>query len=268
MNAPVDYNDLPGLRWTKLSKLRRSAKAFHEQVDGPAKHFELGTAVHALLLAGPHVPMVVAATMRRDPRSSAWKDFQADHAADIIVTEKDLDLCERMAGAIRKHPVAAAIIDRASERERVITFQRSGIACKCKLDFRGARMFGDIKTTKDPHPRPWGTSVASLGYVHQLAWYRYGYEQEWGHRPDDVYLIAVEKTSPFDVRADVCEHDLLDAADREIERLLVQLAEHERDRHWPGMAPELGSVASYLPPWWSDDDRTEGITLGGEEIDW
>lgn len=263
----ADYNDLPGLRWTRLRKLRTSPKAYREQVDGSAKHFEIGSAVHALLLAGPGVPQVVAATMRRDPRSSAWKDFQAENAGSIILTPADLDLCKRFAGAVRKHKVASEIIDRATEREKAITFTRAGRDCKCMFDLFGPGFFASLKTTRDlSSERMWGASVARLGYVHGEAWYRYGYEQRFTKRPD-VFLIAVEKASPFDVRADVVEHDLLDVADREIDALLEQLAQHERENYWPGVAPKLGSVASYLPEWWADNDATSGFTIGGEEVD-
>jgi hypothetical protein len=259
---PVDYDTLPGLRWTHLARMRRSPKHYREYVAPRTPAMTLGTALHAMV-SGEHKVCAYPGPVRR---GKEWDAFQRAHASDIILTKRELDLVERMGGALLKHSEASSILARVTEREHVLQWERGGRLCKCKLDARGEGLLVEIKSTRDVSDRAFGRQIAQLGYVHQAAYYHSGWVAEWGSHPEHV-VLAVENCSPFDVRVDDVPHELVMVADREIDRLLTRLRECEERDEWPGLRPGRGSIGEIIPDWWISDDEVSSITLDGEAIE-
>lgn len=257
----AEYAALPGLRWSRLSRLRRS-RLHYEAPEGPSTpSLALGSALHALM-AGEKI-VAYPGPVRR---GKAWEDFRDEHeaAGALIVTRGEFDRVERMAGNLLRHPIASSLLERMPHRELVAQWEHGGRWCKARFDASNAREFADLKMTRDVRDRQWGNAISTYGYVHQMGWYRRGFRAAHGRDPEAIYLIAVESTPPFDVRADEIDAGLLTAADRELDRLVEELERPARS--WKGVAPELGSVAAFLPEWWTDDDATAELTLGGESV--
>lgn len=261
----IPYDDLPGLRWTRLSRMRRSPLDYHSAEHKRTDTMSLGVALHAVM-SGEQTVCAYPGPVRR---GKEWETYRDAHRGDIIVTKRELDLVERMGGALLRHAETSAVLDRVTAREVVVQWQRAGRfsrLCKAKIDGVGPGLLVELKSTRDVSDRAFGQQVARLGYLHQAAWYRSGWmATQPGPAPEHV-VIAVENCSPFDVRVDDFDHELLDIADREITRLLERLDECERSGVWPGLAPHRGRIGDYLPDWWADDSQVSAITLDGEDV--
>lgn len=259
---PTSYDELDGLRWTHLARMRRSPKHYREYTPPRTTAMTLGTALHAMV-SGEHQVCAYPGPVRR---GKEWDRFQQEHAGDIILTKRELDLVERMGGALLKHSEASSILARVTGREHVLQWQRDGRLCKCKLDAYGPRLLVEIKSTRDVSGRAFGRQIAQLGYLHQAAFYHSGWMAEWDEHPEHV-ILAVENCSPFDVRVDDVPRELVMVADREIDRLLTRLRECEERDEWPGLAPGRGKLGEIVPEWWISDEEVSAITLDGVEVE-
>ncbi len=264
----IDYDSLPGLRWTDLARMRRSPRHYRYGRTERTTAIALGTALHALM-SGEQQVIAYPGKVRR---GKEWEAFQAQHRGALIMTRREVEIVELMGGALLKHQEASAILERCTKREHVIQWERRGRPCKCKIDgcdlptdgYRGLMV--ELKSTRDVSARAFGQQIARLGYIHQGAWYRDGWSSTYGTEPEHV-IVAVENVAPFDVRVDEMPEVHVRVADGEIERLLDTLERCEAAGEWPGLAPKRGSVADYIPDWWADDSQVEAVTLGGEEIE-
>ena len=146
------------------------------------------------------------------------------------ISQDTADLCERLAGAVREHEVAAALLAEG-QAEGVVRREYGGVSCQIRIDWtHPQRGIVDLKTIDN---LDWFESQArSFRYAHQLAFYRAILAQAAGRTPE-VHVIAVEKQEPFRVGVWRFSEQVLDIAARDnlaaIERLRLCRAQ---DR-WP-----------------------------------
>jgi len=135
----MNYNDMPGLRWSTLkpgldSPLAMQYALANPRPDSAAK--SLGRAVHMLALEGrdpPELPAVCLTPSGALSTSAAAKAALAQLAADGVeaYTPDDIAMAKTLAHLLTLHPVAAETLDLCRHRERAWQATIDGEAVKC-----------------------------------------------------------------------------------------------------------------------------------------
>ena len=265
MSAFIDYVDLPGVNWSRLKHLRRSPLHYRHVLDQGSEDTTsrlVGRALHASALQ-PDVYAAEYIVYDGDRRGKAWTDFQAAHPNASILRRPEADQVAAQVAALHAHAVAGPMLATATHREHAVTWtdEATGIACKGLVDLGGPEWIADLKG--GPRLDLFERWVVREEYHLQLAWYRRGWRAMTGRAPTCM-LIGVERDAPHDVGGFMLDEALLTIADRELDRLLVLLAECRESGRWPGRYPEPHTVAA--PDWMIEPSDIE-IPEGIEEVD-
>lgn len=244
------YRALPGLNWSMLKHLvLGSPLHYRHALDSPDDNTTgrlIGRAVHALVLEGRED----FAVWDGDRRGKAWQEYRDAHAGVDILRATEAATVRAMAEAVLRHPHAVAALE--GQREVSLTWERGGRACKGRLDCLTADGVTDLKST-GPLRMAARTAWAS-GYVHQLAWYRYGADV------DGAYIVGVEAKAPHDVGVWEIDPVALSVADRQIDEALEVLARCEASGVWPGVMPDVEEMT--MPAWADPASGMEEMEIG------
>lgn len=230
--------------------------------------FDLGTAVHALLLE-PHLDLVVKGPA--DRRGNEWKDKKlgADLDGKLLLTSGEYDIAMSMRDAVMQHDVAAEMLQRSgliAEASFFATDPETGLQIKCRPDavHPESGLLVDVKTTKTASPEGFAREVQAYGYDIQAAFYQHVLTlNDIRCRP--MTFICVEKEPPFAV----CVHVLSDSyvahgmrrAEDAIRKIITATRNNSFTTGWP-------SVNVIEPPRWlgldaeaddADDDADDVI---------
>lgn len=249
----AQYLALDAIGSGRLGWLAVSPRHYAHMILQPREETDatrIGTAVHVALLEpdlflstyalepGPEV----APTAVKFRATNAYKSACAEleRAGRIVLKVDEMADVLAMADSIRKHEVAAKLLERAPEREVTGLWDQDGRRCRLRADLLGDGILGDVKTTRSlARFSPW--VISDEGYYRQAGLYSMGLER-LGRPIRHVYFIAVENTAPFDVGVFALEPDALRIGQLEVEQLLARLDECERSGCWPGMFPEVATA--------------------------
>ena len=212
--------------------------------------FAMGSAVHAMVLE-PEKGLVIRGP--EDRRGNKWRDAQlaADLDGQILLTEADYDLAERIAAATRAHPVVARYLADDSfvaEASFFATDSQTGVNIKCRPDgyLQKSGIIFDVKTTRDASPGGFPREIRNYGYDLQAAFYL-RCMREAGRDARAFIFIAVEKEAPYAVCAHSLEPDYLADADMRVTYTLAKIRDAETyDEFTTGWAL-INSIG--LPRW-------------------
>ena len=193
--------------------------------------FDLGTAVHAMLLE-PEKDLIVRGP--EDRRGNKWKDLKlaSDLDGKLLLTESDFDLAQAMAAAVLNHNAASAFFqykDMIAEGSFFVEDPQTGVKLKCRPDgfIPSIGMLFDVKTTQDASPNGFPRDLRKYGYDLQAAFYRRVMRLHTGGDSMEFYFICVEKEAPHAV----CVHTLADEyilqADVKVTQVLHEIANAE-----------------------------------------
>jgi exodeoxyribonuclease VIII len=179
-----------------------------------------------------------------DRRSNAGKAVAAEMEAAGIeaVTASEMEQAMAMAGSVRSHQAAAALLrDGKAEQSFWWDDIPTGLRCKCRPDWYTGTTIVDLKTTTDASPKGFAKSVAQWRYHIQQNHYLAGTFAE------RFVFIAVEKTYPYAVG--VYELDETAALHGEAERRnnLQTIADCRAIGEWPGYGNTIKPLS--LPNW-------------------
>lgn len=246
------------------------------------REFDIGSAAHKLVLgSGPVISVIDARCLQRladratDPKvaklyaetaakgdptgwtTNAAKEArsQAYRTGSIPVLKADFDKVRAMADALRRHPLASALLDRTCGLPEQSLFwddPEFGVPRRARFDWlpdpRGGRVtIADYKTCENASPDAIRKAVGNWAYHIQDATYREGCAA-LGLDDDPAFVfIFQEKEPPYLVNT-----GQLDAAAVQSGRVACRAAiEMFRDCTaadvWPGYGPEIADIS--LPPW-------------------
>ncbi len=253
----ANYHALPHCSNSRLSCLAAScpAKVRYEMDCPPAATpaLLLGSVVHCMVLEPNCVSQRIAVSPRCDKRTKEgkeiWLRWQAANPNKIILNDEQAVQAHAMAQAVKNSPHAAALLERASQREVSAIWQdKTGLTCKARFDALSedpAAAFAlDLKMTIDASPQGFERSLDNYGYARQAAFYLAG-AAKLGLAIEDFVIVAVEKDPPYLVAVHRVSDAALEAATRELRPLIEAYWLAERTGDWKGYEPR----DTDLPGW-------------------
>jgi hypothetical protein len=274
----MNYSDYAKIDAVNASTLKvligKSPRHYRHLLEHPREEtdaLKFGTLVHLAVLEPERFTETFAAiyAVKPDGMSFAskagkeWRDEQ-DAASKIIITAAQERDMAGMCASILANPRACELL--RGETEKVITWidPLTGIACKGRPDSVTVDDdLVDLKSARDIEPGKFARVCLSLGYHVSMAHYRRGLTAN-GRPPRKVYLVAVEKTAPYDVAVYRLSDKWLRLGDDECDRGLMQIRKCREADVWPGIV--TGEMELELPGWVAvDDDDDETVVEVSDE---
>lgn len=251
----ADYQAIPALNWSRLKRLATSP--LHYLTNAQTKSAPAFSAMHAAVLE-PERFAADYAVYDGVRRGKEYDRAVAENPGRILLSPSEDEQIAGVAAAVRRHPVAAALLAEG-RAEVTVTWSDNSRPCKGRIDWLTAGGgIVDLKAVPSVAPRQMAVEIARRLYHGQLAWYARGLERETGRRPV-CYILAYEAKAPYDVGVYRLDPDgALYVGEVLVDRMLGQLAECEAADQWPGQAPDMADVA--LPRWAAgiDEEPEEG----------
>jgi hypothetical protein len=220
---------------------------------GPKPHFDLGHAAHRLVLGtGPDLVRIDA----DEWRTKAVKEEVAAvrDRGGVPLKPADHDTVHAMAAAIRRHRLAATLLDPTTgqaEQTAAWVDPDTGIWCRARYDWlrtnAGPRpLIVDYKTTTSADPEAIRRTVAQYGYHQQHAHYLDG-AIELGVPDVDFLFVFQAKTPPYLVTVVSLDDHAVDIGRQLNRRAAAIYADCTTTGHWPGHAPNTEMAVISLP---------------------
>ena len=256
-----EYHAVAAISKSRIDLLRRSPAHLWASFITPREETDamrLGKLLHCLVLE-PDLYERRYIVVDASRATKAGKAAVAEAGASGLTPLKpsEYDEARAMADAIRKHPVAGALLAAPGESELTAYWEEEieglCIPCKMRLDRLAHDLPGfgpvllDVKTTRDASPRAMAKHSAEYGYHRQAPWYRRGLRMAGGLDSRQFTLICVESAPPYLVGV----YNISEAAQgqglRELTESLHLLASCIQSGEWPGYPVEVVEID--LPVW-------------------
>lgn len=226
----------------------------HPEVeDEPKREFDVGHAVHYLVLGAGRKPVLFPGT-GANPEAWQKNDDKAAVAAlraegKVPLRPSDWAAAHDMAAAVRAHPIAGKLFT-SGEPERTLIWPdpATGVLCRSKVDWLRDGGIVDLKTAADADEVSLSKAAHNFGYAVQDPFYRRGFRAVRPGVDPWFVFVSVEKTPPYLVHV----WQLSERAQAYGDRLVSQALEIYRDctasGEWPGYP--LGEITDIdLPAW-------------------
>lgn len=243
--AHILISQSPRHAWTAHPKLNPE---YERELDGK---FDLGTAVHALLLEGEQVFEIVNAT---DWRTKVAQEARAAirEAGKIPLLVEQAERVGQMAKAAREQLKAFSPIPFTGGRpeETVIWQEPNAIWCRSRLDYilSDETHIWDYKSTEgSAHPEAWTRGpLFANGYMIQAAFYRRGVQMVGGPEPEFDFVVQ-EAYPPYALSVIGLGPDVLTLGTKQVLRAIELWGECLQTGVWPAYPTAVCSAQ--LPPW-------------------
>ena len=218
--------------------------------------FDQGSAAHRMVLgAGPDIALVEAPD---------WRGKAAREAKEAAYTEGKTPLLyadamkiAAMAGVVRQHPVAGALLDpERGEPERSLFWvdEDTGVHRRARLDWWlptgdfGRVIAVDYKTCTSADPGVIAKAVANYGYYMQDAWYTDGIRALFPDHDDPAFVFVFqEKEPPYLVTVAQLDDDARAAGRARNRQAIERFRDCIEADSWPGYSDDIAYIS--LPPW-------------------
>jgi exodeoxyribonuclease VIII len=249
MTSNADYHADPAISASHLHAVAASPYHYWSRFLNPSRPpsvqtaaMRLGSLVHCAVLEPDELANRYGICLPRNTK--AGKEMAAEMEASGIeaVTASDMEQAMAMAGAVRQHPYAAALLS-SGKAEQSFWFDdaQSGLRCKCRPDWLDRSTVVDLKTTTDASPSGFARSVASFRYHVQASHYLAGTFAE------RFIFIAVEKAYPYCVGVYELDTAAMHHGDMLRRQNLQTIADCRAINHWPGYSDICETIS--LPSW-------------------
>jgi hypothetical protein len=212
------HADFEHVGHSMLEVYRRSPRLYHALYvartatpNPPTTDMVLGSITHCLALQPEtFYDEFLVASGCYSRQGNRWDAAVARAAAKgkTAVLPDQVTHAQRMADAVRAHPLARRFLEAEGPVEQSIRWEDPSFSlrCKCKPDKLVLRGFDylicvDVKTAGDPRPEEFGRQAGNLGYHRQAAWYPEGVAVEFGRPLSQIRFLfcVVGKDEPHDV---------------------------------------------------------------------
>jgi exodeoxyribonuclease VIII len=219
----------------------------------------IGKALHCLVLEPQKFDEQFLVVETTDRRTKLGKEnvALAEAAGKFPLSQADLENLKCMADGVFVDEQASLLLEypRLTEAAFRWTDEESGIECKAKLDALVPDSFSyalvvDLKSTRDPRPKPFAKSCIEYGYDLQAAQYCRAAALFTG-RPAVFAFIAIRSEVPYDCWAYRLSNEWTAAAERKLSETLAALKHAQDTDYW--FAPGQNKLTQLDPPGWARD---------------
>ncbi|HEU6436614.1 MAG TPA: PD-(D/E)XK nuclease-like domain-containing protein [Nitratidesulfovibrio sp.] len=256
-----EYYAVAAISKSRIDMLRRSPAHLWASFTAPREETDAmraGKLLHCLVLEPDlYERRYIVVDANRSTKAGKAAVAEAGASGLIPLKPSEYDEARAMTDAIRKHPVASALLSAPGESELTAYWEEEidglCIPCKMRLDrlVHDLPGFGpvllDVKTARDASPRAMAKHIAEYGYHRQAPWYRRGLRMAGGLDSRQFTLVCVESSPPYLVGV----YNISEAAQgqglRELTEALHLLAACIQSGEWPGYPVEV--VELDLPVW-------------------
>lgn len=235
----------------------------HDQLHGraPRKTFELGHAVHALVL-GKGAEIVVPTDPQTGVPYAAWNTneckrqvAEARAAGRTPLKAEQLVQAQAMAAAILAHPRARALLgqlDGVAERSVWWRDEESGAWCRARFDWllttkSGRHIVVDLKSAEDVSPPAFEKSIGNYGYHVQDVHYRDAVRAAYGDPDPGFIFVALAKNPPHLVTLHELDDEFLAAGADRLRHARNVFAECIEADRWPAYGDAV--FLAHAPRW-------------------
>jgi hypothetical protein len=261
MTEPIDPTDLAisadfPLRFGHLSKFARSpahylearsrdaARADRDQPGTSA--MEKGSALHAVVLGTAKVIRYPGKVRS----GKQWEAFQAEHAADMILTNAAYEQVMGMAEAVWSDEHAKDLLYAPGVvYEQTLRPDLHGWPCRATPDTRCPGCLVELKSSSTTEPEQFQRHATRMLYHGQLAFYLQACEAAGIQVCRDAYVIAVEATAPHPVVVHQLTERAINTGERAIRLWVERLRSCIAQDFYPGY------VQSVIP--WDIEEELE-----------
>ncbi len=249
-----DYCAIDAINWSTLKEMHRSPLHYRHRRSTPREdtpRLALGRAIHTAVLEPVRFEDEYAVFAGGRRGTNDYKAFEAENADRTILKREDAELCMAVRDAVHAHRTAVSLLAGESEVTATWTDERTGLACKARVDHLDGECIVDLKTTSTVDEREFERTAARMLYHGQLAHYRNGI----GGGPNPV-IIAVEIEPPFDVAVFRLSDDAMYAGEMLVEDLLLRVSNCTAEDSWPGRYADEQELT--VPEWMMPADEDAG----------
>ena len=234
--SDVAYHSSPALSASGAKLILKSPAHYRWAMDhppAPTATFNLGHAVHSLILGGRPVTMVQS----DDYKTKAARE-ERDHALTmgaIPLTRTEHAQVAAMAEAVLNHPLAAALFsDGTPELSIYTTDPETGVELRTRPDWIG-NVIVDLKTTVNANPADFDRIAWTYHYEQQAAWYLDEVARA-GIMPDEdrLLFVNVEKSPPYLVSVTELDAEALRIGRTRNREAIDTFARCVATGEWPG----------------------------------
>lgn len=229
----------------------------------PTEAMEFGSAVHSIALGnGAEVVPVEAKSWVGNAAQGARREIRA--SGRIPLLEAQFQTAHEMSVALRRHPIAAKLLDPSrgkAERSLFWRDEKTGVMLRARPDWlpeavEGERLLvPDIKTILEVDPESIAKSMAKYAYPMQGDFYESGI-RALGIAQDVAFLfVFIRKTKPYLIQVvGVPEIDRMIAAAKN-RRAIDLFAQCTLTGEWPAYEPGIAYIDT--PGWAQSRDAQE-----------
>ena len=230
-----EYHQSPALSASGAKLILKTPAHYRWAMDHPttSQTFNLGHAVHSLILGGRPVTMVQS----DDYKTKAARE-ERDRALTmgaIPLTRTEHAQVAAMAEAVLNHPLAAALFtDGQPELSIYTTDPETGVALRSRPDWIG-NVIVDLKTTVNANPADFDRIAWTYHYEQQAAWYLDEVARA-GIMPDEdrLLFVNVEKSPPYLVSVTELDAEALRIGRTRNREAIDTFARCVATGEWPG----------------------------------
>ena len=235
-------------------------KKDHPPLIAPSKKFDIGSAVHSLVLGTGYEAVVIPADLLASNgaiSTTAAKAFVADARDEgkIPLKLEEFHPIADAAEAVMAHPAAKQLFGQPADGEvSVFATSPEGVEVRARFDFlptdfrlgAPSRVAVDLKTARDASPTGFTKAIADHGYDVQRAWYLDALKWVTGEEAEMVF-VAVEKEPPYLVAVHQLPTIWAEMGSAKAARARRVYSECVESGVWPGYGDEVHLLS---PPQW------------------
>lgn len=248
----VEICDAPSISSTGL-KIIESKSPQHYWYQSPLnparpqpeqkRHFNVGKAVHDLILLGDLFPKnYFILPDGYDERLKQWREVKqarkhAEKKGIPVIYHREGEMVEAIAEAVSKDDLARLLLTSGTPEMTVAAKDpKTGVWMRCRPDLLPdtTEIIPDIKTTINAHPSAFEDQATNLGYFQSAAFYLDVIEEALGAAASKrkFLLIAAEKEPPYPVQLYQLDDEAIQNGRMVNRRALNIFAECLRTGNW------------------------------------
>lgn len=250
----TEYRQHQALSYSKLKAyLKSPLHGLTQQQPTESAAMRFGSAVD-LALKGELQDVIV--NPFEDGRTKAAKDFKAENAGKLILTQAEMDKVLHCVASVKSHPAVKALNLEMLDSDKPMFGEIEGIAMKGLPDWSFGETLIDLKTTSGMvSASEFSKTVDNFHYDLQAAVYCELAKQAGESNPS-FFWIVVESDHPFDVAVYKATERIMTVGQAKL-RLALSNVRKAQEGAFLGTAEFMQELD--MPPWYGKAFQLDGF---------